>query len=122
MKKINILCIDDSRSIHAYLDECLKTISDNVVHVYNGQEAIDLLAKNNQSFDLIILDWEMPVKDGPQTFSEMQSMGITTPVFMLTSKNDPNDILKMLEAGVSEYMMKPFTADIVLEKIQQVLG
>jgi DNA-binding response OmpR family regulator len=41
---------------------------------------------------------------------------------MLTSKNNPSDIMQMVEAGVTEYMMKPFTADIVIEKIQQLLG
>jgi len=74
------------------------------------------------AFDLILLDWEMPVKDGPTTFKELKTMGLKTPVFMLTSKNNPSDIIQMLEEGVTEYMMKPFTADIVREKITMTLG
>jgi two-component system chemotaxis response regulator CheY len=122
MRKYKILCIDDSRSIHAFLEECLRPVSEKMEHVYNGQEAIDKLRLDLKAFDVIILDWEMPVKDGPTTFNELKIMGLTTPVFMLTSKNNPSDILQMIEAGVAEYMMKPFTSDIVLEKIQLILG
>jgi two-component system chemotaxis response regulator CheY len=122
MGKLKILSIDDSKSIHAYLEDCLAPITESLVHVYNGQEAVDKLKENLNAFDIILLDWEMPVKDGPVTFNELKSLGLKTPVVMLTSKNNPNDILQMIEAGVAEYMMKPFTADILIEKIQQVLG
>jgi two-component system chemotaxis response regulator CheY len=121
-KKFKILCIDDSKSIHAFLEECLVPITETIDHVYNGQEAVDKLKTNLNAFDIIILDWEMPIKDGPTTFKELTSLGLKTPVFMLTSKNNPADIMLMIEAGVTEYMMKPFTADIIIEKIQQILG
>jgi CheY-like chemotaxis protein len=122
MKKFKILCVDDSKSIHAFLQECLVPITESIAHVYNGQEAVDMLKGNLNAFDVIILDWEMPIKDGPTTFNELKALGLKTPVFMLTSKNNPSDIMQMVEAGVTEYMMKPFTADIVIEKIQQLLG
>lgn len=122
MKKFKILCVDDSKSIHAFLQECLVPITESIEHVYNGQEAVDMLKGNLNAFDIIILDWEMPIKDGPTTFNELKALGLKTPVFMLTSKNNPSDIMQMVEAGVTEYMMKPFTADIVIEKIQQLLG
>jgi DNA-binding response OmpR family regulator len=122
MKRYNILCVDDSRSVHAFLQECLVPVTESIVHVFDGQEAVDRLKLNLHAFDLIILDWEMPRKDGPTTFNELKAMGLVTPVFMLTSKNSPDDILQMIKAGVAEYMMKPFTADIVIEKIRSVLG
>ena len=121
-KKFKILCVDDSKSIHAFLQECLAPITETIEHVYDGQEAVEKLKSNLDAFDVIILDWEMPIKDGPTTFNELKALGLKTPVFMLTSKNNPSDIMQMIEAGVAEYMMKPFTADIVIEKIQQVLG
>ncbi len=122
MKKLRILSIDDSKSIHAYLEECLVPVTESIVHVYNGQEAVDKIKENLTAFDIIFLDWEMPVKDGPTTFHEFKQLGVKTPVVMLTSKNNPADIIQMIEAGVSEYMMKPFTADIIIEKIKLVLG
>ena len=122
MRKLKILSVDDSKSIHAYLEECLVPVTESIVHVYNGQEAVDKIKENLRAFDIIFLDWEMPIKDGPTTFKEFKELGVETPVIMLTSKNNPDDILQMIEAGVSEYMMKPFTADITIEKIRQVLG
>lgn len=121
-KKFNILCVDDSKAIHAFLHECLKPITETIEHVYNGQDAVDKLKTNLNAFDIIILDWEMPVKDGPTTFKELKDLGLVTPVFMLTSKNNPTDILQIIESGVTEYIMKPFTPDIVIEKIQKFLG
>ena len=122
IKKYKILCVDDSKSIHAFLQECLVPVTASIEHAFDGQEAIEKLKLNLHAFDVIILDWEMPVKDGPTTFNELKLMGLKTPVFMLTSKNNPSDILQMIEAGVTEYMMKPFTADIVIEKITSILG
>ena len=122
MRKLKILCIDDSKAIHAFLNECLKPIAESIDHSYNGQEAIEKIKININAYDVIILDWEMPVKDGPTTFNELKEIGLKTPAFMLTSKNDPIDILRMIEAGVAEYMMKPFTAEILIDKITLALG
>ena len=75
------------------------------------------LKDNINNYDLIFLDWEMPIKDGPTTFYELKELGLKTPVLMLTSKNDPKDIVKMIEAGVFDYLMKPFTQNIIEGKI-----
>lgn len=122
MKKLKILSIDDSKAIHSYLKQCLIPIDAEIDHAFNGQEAIEKLSPDLNAYDLILLDWEMPIKDGPTTFQELIDMGLKTPVMMISSKSHPEDIMQMLEAGVAEYMMKPFTADIVLEKIKQALG
>ena len=119
-----VLCIDDSRAVHAFLKDCLKDTGYTVTSAMNGEEALKLVqAKGGPTpFDLIFLDWEMPVKNGPDTFSDIKQMGVNTPVIMLTSKSNPEDIAKMLDAGVNEYIMKPFNQEILLEKIQFVLG
>jgi DNA-binding response OmpR family regulator len=120
-KKLKILSVDDSKSIHAYLQQCLEPITEKIEHVFNGVEAVERLRNDLDAFDLIILDWEMPFKDGPTTFKELKELGLKTPVMMLSSKSRPEDIMQMLEQGVAEYMMKPFTQDIVLDKINQVI-
>jgi two-component system, chemotaxis family, chemotaxis protein CheY len=122
MKKLKILCIDDSKAVHAFLADCLDSVQQEVHHVYNGQEAVDYLRDRMNYFDLIFLDWEMPVKDGPTTFAELKAAGLKTPVFMLTSKNDPLEIMQMIESGVAEYLLKPFTRDIILDKISSTIG
>lgn len=119
MKKI--LIVDDSKAVHAYVKNCFRSVQVSLTHVYNGQEALNLLESNDTKFDLILLDWEMPVKDGPTTFDGLKCRA-TTAVIMMTTKNQPGDISFMLGKGVSEYILKPFTPDILLDKIQTVLG
>ncbi|NJL25663.1 MAG: response regulator [Calothrix sp. SM1_5_4] len=119
---IRVLIVDDSKAVHAYLATCFKGTNVQVVDVFNGREALDLLAKEGGRFDLILLDWEMPVCDGPTTFAELKSGGSAIPVLMMTTKNDPEDISRMLSAGVNEYMLKPFTKDVLFEKIEYVMG
>ena len=120
MSSVKILSIDDSRGVHAYLDLCFQGTPHSLHHAMSGEEGLDWLGR--QAADLIFLDWEMPGLTGPEVFEEISRKGIKTPVIMMTSKNKPSEIEAMLGKGVSEYVMKPFTPDIVFEKIESVLG
>jgi len=118
----NILIIDDTRSVHAFVKTLLaKAEGIATTDAYDGEEAIGIL-KNGGRFDLILLDWEMPKLNGPETLNRFQNMGVETPAIMMTTKNAPEDIARMLDAGAKEYMMKPFTIDILFEKITHVTG
>jgi len=117
-----ILIVDDTRSVHAFVKALFgewkyMAFSD----VYDGSEAVALLSAGAE-FNLILLDWEMPQLNGPATFEEFKRLGFRVPVIMMTTKNQPSDIAMMLQAGVAEYLMKPFTLDILLEKIESVSG
>ena len=118
----NILIIDDTRSVHAFVKSLLSQAQGiTTTDAYNGEEALEIL-RNGTRFDLILLDWEMPKLNGPDTLTRIQSMGVEAPAIMMTTKNAPEDITRMLEAGAKEYMMKPFTIDILFEKIAYVTG
>ena len=117
-----ILIVDDTKSVHAFVRALLsksKTITTE--SVYDGVQAVERLKQKND-FDIIFLDWEMPNLNGPDALQEIKSLGINTPVLMMTSKNAPEDIARVLELGASEYLMKPFTVDILFEKMSFVLG
>lgn len=120
----SVLCIDDSRAVHAFLKDCLKETGYTVTSAMNGEEAVKMVeAKGGpMPFDLIFLDWEMPGLTGPQVFDKFVGLKIKTPVLMLTSKNSTDDIKTMLDKGVAEYVLKPFTRDIILEKINSILN
>lgn len=122
MKPIKILCVDDSKSVHVFLKACLMEITSQIESVYDGEQAVERFKTSPADFDLIFLDWEMPKKTGPETFEDLKALGIKTPVIMLTSKNSSDNIVQMLSAGVAEYIMKPFTKEILIEKIQSILG
>jgi two-component system chemotaxis response regulator CheY len=120
---MKILCVDDTKAVHAFIKSLFAGLSHQLHGVFDGQQALDELAKGDfKGYDLVLLDWEMPVKNGLETMVEIRKKTESLPVIMVTSKNDMNDIAKMLEAGATEYIMKPFTKDILFEKIAQVLG
>lgn len=117
-----VLIVDDTRSVHAFVKNLLlKSKEVEVTSVYNGAEAVELLEQNEQ-FDLILLDWEMPVLNGPESLIAIKNMNFGIPVIMMTTKNDPDDIQKMFSLGIDEYLMKPFTIDILFQKIEWVTG
>lgn len=119
---MKILIIDDSKAVHSFVTTCFEGTSVTLQHAYNGREGVENFAANPDKFDLVLLDWEMPVMTGPQAFQEMKNKGIKIPVVMMTSKNSVSDISSMLEAGVAEYILKPFVQDILFEKIESVTG
>jgi two-component system chemotaxis response regulator CheY len=120
--KLKVLCVDDSRSVHAFLKQCLGSNIEEFHSALDGTLAVEFFKQNpGKQLDVIFLDWEMPKMTGPETFRELRKMNVGTTVIMLTSKNDPQNIAEMLDAGVAEYIMKPFTPDIIMEKLQAVL-
>lgn len=119
---VKILIVDDTKSVHAFVKSLLARSSMiQTTSVYNGTQAIDLL-NVNRKFDIILLDWEMPIMTGPQAFDEFTKMGLKIPTVMMTTKNSVEDISKMLEKGAAEYLLKPFTIDILFEKLERASG
>lgn len=87
----------------------------------HGKEAI--VKVKDTCYDLILLDWNMPEMTGPEFLEYNLKEKITTiPVVMMTTENKPDYIRRALELGASEYIMKPFTGDILFNKINLVLG
>lgn len=120
--KLKILCIDDSKSVHAFLKDCLKEIASDFTSANDGEQGLQVLIDEESAYDCVFLDWEMPKKTGPEVLREARKLGVRTPIIMLTSKNKIEDIDEMIKNGVSEYVMKPFTKDIIIEKLSMVLG
>jgi DNA-binding response OmpR family regulator len=120
---IQILSIDDSKAVHAFLNGVFEKSPVQLSHAYDGQEGLSLLEESRGAgLDLILLDWEMPKLSGIETLAKIRQAGIQTPIIMLTSKNSPEEIGRALELGATEYVMKPFTRDILVAKVESVLG
>ncbi len=116
----NILIVDDTKSVHKFVMALLSLNPEiKMTSVFNGQEALEKIKEKN-FYDLILLDWEMPVMNGPETLIQLKDHGHLIPVVMMTTKNSLNDIETAIGLGAKEYLMKPFTRDILLEKIKTV--
>jgi len=119
---LKILVVDDTRSVQIFVKTLLaKGEGIEPTSVQNGEEALEVL-KTRKDFDLILLDWEMPKLNGPDTLRKIKEMGIEIPTVMMTTKSEQEDIMTMLEVGAKEYIMKPFTIDILFEKISYATG
>ena len=71
---------------------------------------------------MILLDWEMPRMTGVDALKALRQGGCAIPIIMVTSRNNVKNITEALENGATEYIMKPFTKDILFEKLEMVMG
>ena len=116
---MRILVVDDTKSMHAYMRAILEPKSHETDSVFDGTEAVEKIDSGEQ-YDLILLDWEMPSLSGLETLKKLRGNGTDTPILMVTSKNSPSDIKAALDEGANEYVLKPFTEDVLIEKISFV--
>ncbi len=102
------LIIDDSRFVRGYLRGLLQEKGIDCEEAADGQAGLDRL-RGKTSFDLVLLDWNMPVMDGLKTLKNIRAEGFSeTKVLMVTTEAENDFILRALEAGANEYLMKPF--------------
>ncbi len=116
-----ILSIDDSKAVHAFIDRCLNGTGWKVIHAMSGQEGLGSLLKDPKEFHLVLLDWEMPDLNGPEVLKRIRESHLSLPVVMLTSKNNIAEIEQMMASGATEFVMKPFTPEILIEKIKVLI-
>ena len=114
---MKILLVDDSKAVHAFTKTFFGE-QHQILSAYHGKDALEQLAEHGD-VECVLLDWEMPIMDGFETLQNIRKDG-DTPIIMVTSKNDIDLIAKALEHGANEFVMKPFTKDILFEKISQV--
>ena len=118
---MNILVVDDSKSIHSFVTDLFKPTKHILTHVYSGESALELL-HTQSNFDVVLLDWEMPGLNGPDTLVQIKKKHSKLKVIMMTSKNRIEDLTLAIEQGASEYIMKPFSQDIIFSRLEEVCG
>lgn len=101
-----ILIVEDDYSLAKTVDEWLRFEKHNVVHTDSGTEAFNLLKE--QTFDLLVLDWELPDIEGPEIAKRFRARGGTTPILMLTARSSITDKVGGFDAGADDYLTKPF--------------
>lgn len=118
---MNILIVDDSKHILMMVSEMLKTIGHNPITAFDGVNAYEVI-KENSNIDLILLDWNMPNMNGLEFLIKNKTENIfSIPIFMMTTEKSPEKIQQALENGVVDYIMKPFTPDIIESKIEMLM-
>ena len=115
------LVVDDSRSMRSILGRLLAALGWRICEAADGLEALDLLAHDCRPA-LVLVDWNMPVMNGLDFVAAVRSDPRTRDLslVMVSSESELEQIVLALDAGVDEYIVKPFTADALAAKIALV--
>jgi two-component system chemotaxis response regulator CheY len=119
-KEIKILLVDDQPLIRKIVRDILAQLGYmNVEEAENGQDALEKLKA--KKFDLIFLDWNMPVMQGIDVLRELRKMPAykDTPVIMLTAEAEKEKVITAIQEGVTNYIVKPFKPATLKEKLAE---
>lgn len=118
MKKL--LLVDDSRAVRLLGKRIVNPLGFEILEAENGEEALRVCIEN-PDLEAILLDWNMPVMDGLEFLKALRArVAEKQPiVVMCTTENDMVRIVEAMQAGANEYIMKPFTEDIVRENLMR---
>lgn len=117
------LVVDDSVTMRRIVANSLKAIGyEDYVEAGDGREALTKLTADG-AIDFVITDWNMPEVSGLELVKAIRSNDKfgTVPILMVTTRGLKEDILEALQAKVNNYIVKPFTPQILREKIDQIL-
>lgn len=119
---IKILIVDDFATMRRILKNILKQLGfKNLVEADDGTTAWDVL--ESQKIDLIISDWNMPKMTGLELLKKVRTSTQykTAPFLMVTAEAQKQNVIEAVQAGVSNYVVKPFTAEAISDKLKKIL-
>lgn len=116
---MRILVVEDELDLNHIICNKLTKEGYNVDACFDGQAALDYL--ETASYDGVIMDIMIPKKDGMSVLKTIRAEGIQVPVLFLTAKSEPQDIVRGLDAGASDYMTKPFEFSELLARLRVML-
>ena len=124
MSDLKFLVVDDSPTMRRIVFNTLKRLGYNEIEeAEHGAEALDKL-KTIDGINFVVTDWNMPVMDGLQLVQEIRAIAEYSkmPILMVTTRSVKDDIIEAMKAGVNNYIVKPFTPEVLKSKIDLILS
>jgi len=121
-KKMTILIVDDFATMRKVIRNLLKQVGyENIMEADNGEAGFAVL--KSHKIDFIISDWNMPVMTGLELLKAVRADAdlAKTPFLMVTAEALKENVVAAVKAGVSNYIVKPFTAEVLNEKIEKII-
>ncbi len=113
---MRVLMVEDERYMAEAVASVLKKNNYTVDLAFNGEDGLD--AALSGIYDLVILDINLPKRDGLSLLREMRGAGLSVPVILLTAKGETEDKVKGLDFGADDYLAKPFKTDELLARLR----
>ncbi len=111
-----VLVADDSKTMRTIICRSLAAVGiPGATEAADGNEAVALFAPG--AFDLVLTDWNMPGKTGLEVVQDIRARDKNVPIIMITTEAEKERVLSAIQAGVSDYLVKPFTPDRLQEKL-----
>jgi heavy metal response regulator len=116
---MKILLVEDDKTVLHFIEKGLKETNYIVDVAFDGEEGLHLAL--SRSYDIIILDIMLPKIDGWEILESIRKKQVNTPVIFLTAKDTKEDIVKGLELGADDYLVKPFSFVELLARIRAII-
>jgi two-component system chemotaxis response regulator CheY len=119
--KIKILVVDDFSTMRRIVKNILKQLGyENIEEAEDGAQAFNKLKTGN--FGFVVSDWNMPNMDGLELLKKVRSDPDlkALPFLMVTAEAEKDKVIEAIKAGVSNYIVKPFTAEVLKEKMDKI--
>ncbi|MFD1675478.1 response regulator [Alicyclobacillus fodiniaquatilis] len=116
-----VLVVDDEESIRTLVEYNFKRAGFEVESVGDGKSAYDLLRRQGDAFDLVILDLMLPAMDGMEVCRRLRQEQVVIPIIVLTARDDEVDTVLGLELGADDYVTKPFSPRELVARARAVL-
>lgn len=118
---MHAIIIDDSRAMRRILTKIVAPLGFDTVEAENGQEGLERLEETSD-VEVVLVDWNMPVMNGIEFVKAVRADGryANLKLVMVTTETEPAQMARALMAGVDEFVMKPFTPEILTEKMKLI--
>lgn len=118
---MKILLVDDSKTMRNIQRSVLSQLGEMTIEeASDGQDALAKLA--NFKPELLLVDWNMPNMDGLTFVKTFRAKDKTTPIIMVTTESERSRVIEAIKAGVNNYVVKPFTPDLLSQRINETLS
>lgn len=113
-----VMVVDDSSTMRKIIIRSLNAVGvTDTVEAGDGAAALEALQQT--PVDLVLTDWNMPIKSGIELVKDIRALGSKVPIFMITTESEKSRVVEAIQAGINDYLVKPFTPDVLREKLQK---
>ncbi len=117
-----ILFVEDSPTMRRIIANSLRQVGfDDIIEAENGVDALEKL--EGREIDLVVTDWNMPEMNGAELVKTLREMPAyaEVPIVMITTRGMKDDVMTAMKLGVNGYIVKPFTPEILQEKLKSII-